>query len=270
MVDMVQEVLHTWSDKGTKYIPIGRGGVSVDPIAVTRRGRSISGEVGAYVERLIETELSPGDRLPPERLLAAQLNVSRSSVREAMGELERRRRIERVPGRGTTVLAKSGAALEMERELGSGITAQADVAELRLVVEPQIAALAAQRATDSDLVLLEATLAASHTGLTPTESLELDIQFHLQLAAAAHNPLLLSLCGLTNNWVHDVRARSHSSRAGRRMSVDGHRAIYNAVSAAEPEAATQAMAQHLREVAGLVAGAATGAAAGSGAGRTTT
>lgn len=225
----------------------------MEPTPVNRRGRSISGEVGAYVERLIDTQLSPGDRLPPERELAVQLHVSRSSVREAMRELERRRRIERAPGRGTTVLPKPQAAQELERELSTDLVVQADVAELRMVVEPQIAGLAAGRATDSDVVLLGDTLAASHAGLTPTESLRLDVQFHLQLAQAAHNPLLVSLCGLTNNWISGVRSSSHATRSGRRMSVDGHRSIYDAVCAADSGAATRAMEQHLRDVAAFIA-----------------
>lgn len=225
----------------------------MEPAPLIRRGRSVSGEVGAYVERLIDTELAPGDRLPPERELADQLHVSRSSVREAMRELEQRRRIERAPGRGTTVLAKPRTAEQLARELSLDAAEQADVAELRLVVEPQIAGLAASRASDADLVRLEQTLAAAHAGLTPAESLALDIRFHTELAAAARNPLLLSLCELTNGWVHDVRARSHATRAGRRTSVDGHRALLAAVSAGDSGAATRTMVEHLSDVARLVA-----------------
>ncbi len=222
---------------------------------LVRRARSVSGEVGAYLERLIDTELSPGDRLPPERELAAQLNVSRTSVREAMHELEQRRRIERTPGRGTTVLPKSHTATELEREIDVDVAELADVSELRLIIEPQIAGLAATRASDSDLVLLEQTLAASHAGLTPHESLEMDVQFHMQLAAAAGNPLLLTLCQFANGWVQDVRARSHATRAGRRSSVDWHRALYEAVSTHDSAAATQAMIEHLQTVDRLVSGA---------------
>lgn len=224
----------------------------MDDAPMIRRSRSVSGEVGAYLERLIAAELAPGDRLPTERILAERLDVSRTSVREAMRELEQRRLIARSPGRGTTVLAPSDAA----RELGGleiGGAEQADVAELRLVVEPQIAALAAARATDTDLVLLERTLADSHAGLTPAESLALDMRFHLELAAAARNPLLVSLCDLTNTWVADVRARSHRTRAGRRSSVEWHRRLYDAVAAGDSDAASQAMVDHLGAVSALVA-----------------
>jgi DNA-binding FadR family transcriptional regulator len=220
-----------------------------------RRGRAVSGEIGAYLERLIQTELTPGSRLPTERELAERLDVSRTSVREALRELEQRRLIARSPGRGTTVLPRSDNAQALDG-LDAGSAEQDDVAELRMLVEPQIASLAAQRATDTDLVLLEQTLAASHAGLTPTESLELDIRFHLQLAAAARNPLLVSLCGLTNTWVHDVRARSHATRPGRRSSVEWHRTLYDAVVAGDSEAATEAMIDHLSTVARLVEGAA--------------
>jgi GntR family transcriptional regulator, transcriptional repressor for pyruvate dehydrogenase complex len=224
----------------------------MDTVPLTRRGRSVSGEVAAYLEALIHDELTAGDRLPPERELAASLQVSRSSVRKAMLELEQRRRVARTRGRGTTVLPESRTAAELERSLVTSSAEQADVAELRLVVEPQIAGLAAERATDADLVLLERTLAASHAGLTPRESLELDVQFHLQLAGATWNPLLVALCGVSNGWVQDVRARSHATRAGRRASIEGHRALYQAVVARDAKAATTAMIAHLQGVAALV------------------
>lgn len=216
-----------------------------------KRGRALSGEIGAYLERLIETELTAGDRLPPERVLAESLNVSRTSVREAMRELEQRRLIARSPGRGTTVLPRSEDAQALD-SLVSQSAEEADAAELRMLVEPQIAGLAASRATATDLALLDQTLAASHAGLSPKESVEIDMRFHLQLAGAARNPLLVSLCGLTNTWVYDVRARSHSTRAGRRSSVEWHRVLYEAVAAGDAAAATQAMVDHLGQVARLV------------------
>jgi GntR family transcriptional repressor for pyruvate dehydrogenase complex len=224
-----------------------------------RRGRTVSGEVGAYLERLIANELSPGDRLPTERELAEQLDVSRTTVREAMRDLEQRRMIARSPGRGTTVLAPSESARELAA-LAAEHAERADVAELRLLVEPQIAGLAAARATDSDLILLEQTLAASHAGLTPSESLAMDVRFHLELAAASRNPLLVSLCELTNSWVEDVRARSHATRAGRRSSVEWHRRIFDSVVDGDAEAATLAMVEHLKTVATLVAGTSVDAA----------
>ena len=232
-----------------------------EPLARTRtslgRAPAISSGVGAYLETLIRTQLAPGDRLPPERELADTLDVSRTTVREALQHLQSRRLIERRPGRGTTVAHPPQRAAELEVELGGAGPDDVDVAELRLVIEPHIAALAAERASDAEILLLDDLLTASHSGLTPSESLVLDMRFHEQLALASHNPLLASLCGLTNTWVRDVRARSHRSRAGRRMSVEGHRAILMAVVDHDGEAATAAMVDHLHEVARFVAAART-------------
>ncbi len=218
---------------------------------IVRRGRSMSSEVEAYLEHLIETELHVGDRLPPERELAGRLDVSRTTVREALRELEQRRRIERRPGRGTTVLPVEPTTRLLPT--AGEATALANVAELRLVVEPQIAGLAAARATAADHVRLEQTLTLTHAGLTPAESLALDIQFHHQLAAASRNPLLVSLADTAAELVHDARARSHATRAGRRSSVRWHRAIFDAVVAGDTDQAIRTMVGHLEDVAELVA-----------------
>jgi GntR family transcriptional repressor for pyruvate dehydrogenase complex len=226
----------------------------VESNPLSRWSQPVSAKVGAYVENLIDSQLMPGDHLPPERELAALLNVSRGSVRQAMDVLEQRRRVARTQGRGTVVLPRPDIAARLAQGL-DGDRAVADVAELRELVEPQIAALAASRASSADLVRLQEILAASHAGLTPAESLALDEQFHLRLASASANPLLHSLCALLNAGVHEVRARSHRTRAGRRSSIVGHRALFDAVADGDAERARQAMVDHLGEVERLITGA---------------
>jgi DNA-binding FadR family transcriptional regulator len=216
-----------------------------------RRPPSISGEVGAYLERMI-AGLEPGARLPTERELAESLSVSRTSVREALHSLERRRLVDRRPGRGTVVLAPDLRAQRLSDELDPQVRERADVAELRRLIEPQVAGLAAARATETDIVLLERTLAASHAGLSPEESLERDLEFHAQLAHASGNPLLTSLCEVVAGWSNDLRRRSHTTRAGRRSSVRWHRTILDAVTAHDADAAAAAMTEHLADVARLV------------------
>ncbi|WP_293781453.1 FadR/GntR family transcriptional regulator [uncultured Aeromicrobium sp.] len=218
---------------------------------IERPTHTIGGAVGAHLLQLIATELKPGDRLPPERELAASLGVSRTSVREALAELHQRGLVERRPGRGTTVLAPPEHAGELEERLAAETARHTDAAELRLIVEPQIAALAARRAGESDLLALERTLAESEGELTAEDSLKLDIRFHLQLATASRNPLLEPLCSLTSDWVREVRAYSHRTSTGRQRSLEGHRAIYQAVRARDAEAACEAMVAHLGEVAAL-------------------
>lgn len=223
----------------------------VPPLA--HRSPSISVTLAAHFERLIATGgLPPGARLPSERDLAASMSVSRASLREAMAELENKHLIERTPGRGTIVVEASAEELEL-RGLAAGAAEQDDAAELRLVVEPSIAALAAQRATESNLLQLREVLDASTATLKPARSLELDLEFHLLLAHAAGNPLLVTLHGLMSEWTMPVRTHSHSTKAGRTHSVAWHRAIYDAVAAHNPEAARTAMENHLADVRHLIA-----------------
>jgi GntR family transcriptional repressor for pyruvate dehydrogenase complex len=217
-----------------------------------RRNQGVGIEIAAHLERLIALgELAPGARLPGERELAASLAVSRGSVRDALGHLQSKSLIERTHGRGTVVALPSPRV----GELHSGLTATekelADVAELRVVVEPRIAEFAALRATASDLLQLEEILLRSHECLAAAESLRLDIEFHSALARASQNPLLATVNTVACSWTGDVRRRSHTTRGARRISLEGHRAIYAAVRTRDGAAAARAMIEHLDAVAAL-------------------
>ncbi|MGW4532909.1 FadR/GntR family transcriptional regulator [Nocardia sp. NPDC004340] len=220
---------------------------SIPPLR--RRARSVSAEVAAHLEGLITSgELRAGDRLPPERELAAGLSVSRSSLRQAMFELESKQLIERRQGRGSTVTENprragdlAGGLADLDIELGHAT-------ELRDLVEPRIAELAALRAVESNLLSLDDVLARSSDSLSPAESLRLDIEFHTLLARAAQNPLLVTLCTMTTDWTRRTRALSHRTRHARALSIDGHHRIYAAVAAHDGPGAAAAMEQHLREV----------------------
>ncbi|UED83810.1 FadR/GntR family transcriptional regulator [Streptomyces profundus] len=214
-----------------------------------RRSRSVGAEVAAHLERLITSgELAAGDRLPAERELAASLQVSRASLREAMFELESKKLIERHQGRGSVVADISEDVAQLYENLSELDVEIANATELRDLVEPRIAQLAALRAADSNLLSLEDVLARSQEDLGPAESLALDVEFHTLLAHAAQNPLLVTLCTMTTNWTRRTRELSHETEQGRRISVEGHRAIYGAVVARRPAPAGAAMERHLREI----------------------
>lgn len=217
-----------------------------------RRTRSVSAEVAAHVERLIATgELSPGDRLPSERDLALSMSVSRASLREAMHELESKHLIERTPGRGTIVSAPPAEVSEL-LAIPTGPGDVEHAAELRSIIEPSLAGLAAHRATAANIVQLQDVIAQSTDSLRPSESLRLDIEFHLLLAQAAQNPLLATLQSLAGEWTGGVRKHSHSTKEGRRMSIRGHQAILDAIVAHDSAAARRAMEEHLQEVRRLI------------------
>jgi GntR family transcriptional repressor for pyruvate dehydrogenase complex len=226
---------------------------SVPPMP--RRPRSIGVELAAHFERLIATgALRPGQRLPPERELAASLSVSRSSLRDAMHELESKHLVERRTGRGTIVTEQT----ESVTELYAGLSADADVnlddaTELRLIVEPRIAAAAALRAAPSNHVQLEDVLARSMLDPDAEQSLALDVEFHLLLAHAARNPLLVAVYSMTSRWTESVRRHSHTTPDGRQRSLGGHQAIYQAVRARDPDAAAAAMNEHLSVIREVIA-----------------
>lgn len=228
--------------------------VEIPPL--TRRTENISVVLAAHLERLIATgRLTPGDRLPAERDLAASLQVSRATLREAMHELEGKHLIERRPGRGTVVVARTDAERALLDLPGPDGPARErrDAAELREILEPAVAGLAARRATAANLLQLREVLDRT-TGETRADgSLECDIEFHLLVARAAGNPLVSTLHTLMTEWTMDVRRHSHTTREGRRTSLDGHRAIYDAIERHDPDAAHRAMADHLGVVRGLIA-----------------
>jgi DNA-binding FadR family transcriptional regulator len=219
---------------------------------LTRRPHNVSVGIAAHFEGLIATGgLAAGERLPSERELAVTLGVSRSSLREAMHELETKHLIERKPGRGTTVLGRSAGVDELLL-LEAGASDLEHAVELRLIIEPSVASLAATRATPANILQLQEVLDKAHENVAQAESLRLDVEFHLLLAQAAQNPLLATLQSLASEWTGEVRKRSHASREGRRLSVGGHDAILRAVLAQDALAARAAMEEHLRDVRGII------------------
>lgn len=222
-----------------------------------RRAENVSVVLAAHFERLIAIgDLPPGSKLPSERELAASLSVSRSSLREAMHELESKHLISRTQGRGTIVLPPTGGVGDLFAMSAEG-TELEHAAELRLIIEPSMADLAAHRATPANLLQLHDVLDKSHENLPQAESLRLDVEFHLLLAQAAQNPLLSALHSMTSDWTAELRKHSHATKGGRRASVRGHRAIFEAVQAHDGPAARLAMEDHLREVRELIAGMST-------------
>jgi GntR family transcriptional repressor for pyruvate dehydrogenase complex len=214
---------------------------------------TLSTGIASQIEQLIVTgELRPGDRIPPERQLAKTLGVSRASLREAMHELESRNLVDRQQGRGTTVASPATDRLSLLDELSKQDAEQRNAAELRDIVEPRIAFLAATRRATTNIRSLEDILRRSAGSSSADESLRLDVEFHIELAHAAQNPLLSTLVGVTNDWTLETRRHSHATADARRSSVDGHRRILDALIAGDPESARLAMESHLAEVRRLV------------------
>ena len=212
--------------------------------------RSIGAQVAAHLEHLIMIgTLKPGERLPAERRLAERFGVSRASVREALAELESKNLVDRVQGRGSTVLDPMSNTRRLASMLEATDVALTNATELRESVEPSIAALAAERAKPTHIAALESIVGKeSAETIGAEDSMKLDIQFHLLLAHATGNTLLLTVLRFSFKCTEQVRGRSHRTATGRRISLIGHRLILEAVKAHDAARAKEAMSRHLTDV----------------------
>ena len=140
--------------------------------------------------RITAGQYPPGTRLPGERELAATFHVSRGTVRDAVAILAQRHVVRTKWGAGTIVLDTDEASLAIETVLRQADHERGNIRELRDLVEPPMAALAARRASPSDLVTLHGIIDHTDIRMTPRESLRMDMAFHLALAESTGNPLL--------------------------------------------------------------------------------
>ncbi len=201
------------------------------------------------LENIINGTYQPGDRLPPERELAAIFDVSRVVVREALGSLQAWGIISVRHGRGTTVNAiDEWNTLDPQVILllhGDEVIDQ--LMETRGIIEPELAALAAARITDEELELLRAQKDLPETD--PMEvHVERDINFHLQIAKATHNPVLLMVLTSTSDLLREGRRRIFMVPGELAKARTWHQTIYEAIERRDSQAAREAMANHMEQV----------------------
>jgi GntR family transcriptional repressor for pyruvate dehydrogenase complex len=203
-------------------------------------------------ESILSGQLKPGDQLPAERDLAQSFGVSRTAVREAVKTLREKGLVEAFSGRGTFVTNGTSQAIRQSLDLMIRINQQegsAHLAELRLVLEPEIAGLAASRIDGQLLGTMREMLAIMERNLQDREAyIEADLDFHLALAEAAGNPLILSLLDSIVGLLREQRSRIFEVEGGPERGQYHHKRILAAVEQRKPEAARSAMREHLQQV----------------------
>lgn len=220
-----------------------------------RRTRVFEG-VAQQIQRLIvDGALRPGERLPPERELSARLGVSRSSVRDAIRILELAGLVVPRQGEGTvvadlspeTVAAPIASILVRKREL------VAELLDVRKMIEPALAARAAERATDDDVAALEAVVRRQEERARRGEStIDEDGEFHYRIALAARNGVVRKVLDVLMQLLRETRARSLQTPGRPRRSLEGHERILEAIRRRDPAAAEAAVRRHLEEVEQIV------------------
>lgn len=227
------------------------------PLKKLQSGK-IADTIAAELEKNILQGLwAVGEQLPPERDLAASLSVSRPSLRDAIHKLETQGLVESRQGGGTFVKDFHATSLTdplMALFKNHPDTVQ-DFVEFRAIIEGNAAYYAAQRATDHDRALLKAcfeAMEAAHNDDDAQEEATIDADFHLMIAEAAHNVVLLhvmqSMVSVLREGVFYNRMQLYTRRGSRDLLLEQHRAIYDAIMAGNPEQARCAAKDHLAYV----------------------
>lgn len=205
--------------------------------------------VSSEIEKLIVSgSYKPGDRLPNEFELAKQLGVGRGTIREATKLLISRNILEIRRGQGTFVCERTGRTddplglrfVRQKRMLGL------DLCEVRFMIETQCAMLSAQKATEAEIVQMQALCDEIRELILSGKNYgEKDIQFHTLIAVCTRNSVIPRLIPIITESVPlfiDITRQSVKME-----TIVTHQAIVDAIRARDPQAARNAMCRHLED-----------------------
>jgi GntR family transcriptional repressor for pyruvate dehydrogenase complex len=244
-----------YSNQTTTSLPAGFAPHYVGGKAVyklVRTSRLYEQIVQQIEESILKGTLKAGDQLPAERELAQRFGVSRTAVREAVKALREKGLVEAYSGRGTFITDGTSQAVRQSFDLMVKIgqpEGSTDLAEVRSILEPGIAALAAERASEADRATLRESVAVMDRSLKDADAyIEADLDFHLALAEAAANPLILSLIDSIVGLLREQRLRIFRVEGGPERGQVHHKRILEAMEKRDAKMAREAMKVHLEQV----------------------
>ena len=222
--------------------------IQEDPQLVANRGAS---SITARLRRAIETGVyADGDQLPPERQLALAFSTARSTIRKSLDQLEEKGLVTRRVGSGTFV-SYAGPVHDSMSEV-TDLISPLQLIETRFAIEPYMCRLAALHASARDLDGIGAILAQLEgVGADQDAFTRLDIEFHLALARASRNPLILRLY----QQINTVRAHAQWEQmkqiiltVEKMATYNGqHRLILDALRQRDLTAAGEQITRHLEQ-----------------------
>jgi GntR family transcriptional repressor for pyruvate dehydrogenase complex len=198
-------------------------------------------------QQILSGELVPGTQIPSEREISAQLKVSRSVVREALGRLASLGLIQSVHGSGTRVGTPTTKQVTMgyRRLLSRDDVKLEDVWAVRMPLETAIAALAAQNREEEHLVRLEKAQKVLGSARRSLEAhAKADLEFHSILAEASGNPVFAVVLAPIQELLIASRRRT-LGRYGSQLAHEHHAKILQAVTDRDPDRAAREMRAHL-------------------------
>ncbi|HEX8919557.1 MAG TPA: FadR/GntR family transcriptional regulator [Chloroflexota bacterium] len=213
----------------------------------------LSDYVAQQIEKAIrEGRFLPGDALPAERALTVEFGISRPVLREALRRLSMQGLLDIQHGRG--VFVKDSMPVGLAHSTRAWVAQHGEQIrvfyEARLVIEPECAAFASQRASDEDIASLKALIQQSAGALqegTSASFISMDIDFHTAIAQMSGNPLLYRMLETIINPETDVRSVMLRLDEHRPLTQEGHERILHAIERRDPSAARRAMVDALNE-----------------------
>jgi len=198
-------------------------------------------------QMILDKNLKPGDKLPNEIDLAALINVSRSTIREAIKILVSTNVLTVRRGLGTFVSETPGIAKD---PLGVHFMEEENLLkhffEMRMLIEPQMVAIAVVRGTDKEIRAIESAyddvVALLNKGVNHTEA---DIAFHNSIAKATHNPIMERILPIINNGIVGGYSKTKDSPESAEEVYSQHKKIMDAIRNKDMKAAEKAMSEHI-------------------------
>ncbi len=225
--------------------------VSGQAFRVVRKTRASEGIIEQVHDLITAGQLKVGDRLPSERELASQLQVGRSTVREAIRAMESLGLLEVRPGEGTFLTAHPHDS-RPDTPNGNFFRAwdnQHKLFEVRKVIEPDLAALAARRATSSHLQQMHEALKEQEGMIKRGYNIiKVDTAFHFLIAEAAGNDILFRLMDGLMDVLEETREAALKTSGRPARSLKQHTAILRAIEGRNAALAARRMEEHIQEM----------------------
>lgn len=218
-------------------------------------------EMTEQLKRLItDGKLKVGDKLPSTKQISEQFGVGRSTTREALSALKAMGLIEIRQGGGCRVISSTPAEVELPELQSLRLNRETvlELLEARESLEVSNASIAASKRTDADLAVLSSLIdEMKRSAGDEAEGERLDLQFHLTVARATHNTIMVrlfeSIMGHIETAIHDIRrVELYANTAVAERLYGEHLAIYEAIRLQDAALAGDRMKQHLRHIESIV------------------
>jgi GntR family transcriptional repressor for pyruvate dehydrogenase complex len=220
---------------------------------VKLKSSNLTDQVSATLtERIAAGELTPGSRLPTEQELSTEFGVSRTVVREAISRLKSECLVETRQGSGAFVAqTKLGVPFRIDPNSVGSRDATVEILELRLAVESEAAALAAERATRKQLKAIRDAMEAVQAAFARGDAgLDEDLQFHRAIAEAANNRRYLELTEFLERYVRaqiELTGGTLARKGRMNETQNDHERIWQAIAARDADAARETARRHFRQ-----------------------